>query len=118
MPIKLHFERKQLETFLKNYTKDTKLPVYEGNDDMEVGRHGFITTQVCIPLTKEQRKELKKVEVKKSDSRYRFLEHIKWMMLPNRYPDFLCDEQGKKKAKRYVNISSGRIDSSGEEHNL
>lgn len=118
MPIKLHFERERLEIFLENYTGDAKLPVYEGNDDMEVTWNGFITTQVYMPLTKEQRKDLKKVEMRKSDYRYRFLEHIKWMMLPNRYPEHLCDNQGNKMPRRYIDISTGRIDSSGDEPDL
>lgn len=114
MPIKLHFERRQLETFLTNYTKDTKLPVYEGNEDMEIPWNGFMTTQILMPLDKEQRKQLKRLELPKLDYRYRFIEHIKWMMFPNRYPDYLCDHQGKKKEKRYVDIVSGRVASSSQ----
>ena len=118
MPLKLHFERKKLETFLKNYTGNTKLPVYEGNDDMNVPWNGFITTQVYTPLTKEQRKNLKNTNVPKSDYKYRFLEHIKWMMFPNRYPNYLCDEHGNKIPKKYADLETGRIDSSGEEPDL
>ena len=118
MPIKLHFDREKLKTFLKNYTGDTKIPVYEGNEDMEVTWNGFITTQVYTPLTKEQRKNLKKANVPKSDYRYRFLEHIKWMMFPNRYPNYLCDKHGNKIPKKYADLETGRIDSSGEEPDL
>lgn len=109
MPIKLHFEKNKLETFLRNYTKGTQIPVYEGDEDMEVIWNGYITTQVYSPLTKEQRKQLKEIKLDSSDYRYRFLEHIKWMMLPNRYPKYLCDHQGNKKAKRYVDIVSGIV---------
>ncbi len=109
MPIKLHIERKQIETFLENYTGSKMLPVYEGKEDMNVEWNGFISTQVLMPLSKEQRKQIKDTTLNRSDYRYHFLEHIKWMMLPNRYPDYLCDHQGNKKERRYVNISSGLI---------
>lgn len=118
MPIKLHFEKDKLEIFLRNYTRQTKLPIYEGDQDMEVPWNGYVTTQICRPLTKTQRKELKDKKISTSDYRYNFLEHIKWMMLPNRYPDYLCDKQGNKKPKRYVDVSSGRIDLSGDEPEL
>ena len=118
MPIKLHFERGKLETFLRNYTGDTRLPIYEGNEDMKNFFTGFITTQICRPLTKSQRKQLNEKKVEKSNYKYGFLEHIKWMMHPNRYPDYLCDSQGKKKPKRHIDISSGRINKSGEEPEL
>ena len=118
MPIKLHFEREKLEKFLKNYTGQTKLPIYEGDQDMEVPWNGYVTTQICRPITKNQRKELKDKKISTSDYRYHFWEHIKWMMLPNRYPDYLCDKQGNKKPKRYVDVANGRTDSSGDEPEL
>lgn len=118
MPIKLHFEKEKLETFLKNYVKDTKIPVYEGNDDMQIPWKGFMTTQVYMPLTKDQRKQLKETELPKLDYRYHFLEHIKWMMFPNRYPDYLCDNQGNKKKKRHVDIKTGRIASEDDPYEL
>lgn len=109
MPIKLHFQREELETFLTNYAKDTKIPLYEGNEDMEIAWNGYMTTQVYMPLTKEQRKQLKETNLHSSDYRYRFIEHIKWMMLPNRYPKYLCDHQGNKKEKRYIDVKTGQI---------
>lgn len=118
MPIKLHFEKEKLETFLINYTKSTELPVYEGNEDMQIPWKGFMTTQVYMPLTKDQRKQLKETELPKLDYRYHFLEHIKWMMFPNRYPDYLCDHQGNKKKKRYVDVKSGKIFSPDEPYEL
>lgn len=116
MPIKLHFDRKQIERFLTEYAKKDTLPVYEGDEDMNVEWNDRITTQVLMPLSKEKRKKLKEKEVYKSDYRNRFLGHIKWMMFPNRYPDYLCDHQGKRREKRYVNIKSGIINTESKTH--
>lgn len=114
MPIKLHCERVLIERFFSLYNGTKDVPVYEGENDMKIGNE-IMTTQIVSKLTKYQREMLKgKLEnLSKIDSRYKYLTHINWMMLPNRVPKHIAGEDGKK-PERYVNIKTGKIKKIGQ----
>ena len=81
VPVKLHFDKKKLIKNVKEYTNDTIIPVYEGNNDMYIESSNFkffFTTQILMPLTEKQKKELKKIykSIDKNDYRYNFISHI------------------------------------------
>lgn len=109
MPIKLHFERDRIEKFLDGYTNSTAIPVYEGNEDVEINDE-FLTTQVLMKLSKKQRAEIKSSlkNMSPDDERYKYISHLNWMMLPNRYPEHLKKADGTRQPKVKIDIKTGK----------
>ncbi len=108
MPIKLHFEKDRIEKFLDGYTNNTAIPIYEGNEDVEINDE-FLTTQVLMKLSKKQRAGIKSAlkNMSPDDERYKYISHLNWMMLPNRYPEHL-KENGTRKPKAKIDIKTGK----------
>lgn len=116
MPIKLHVEKDKIEKFLSNYTNSTIIPMYEGNEDMEINDK-FLTTQVLMKLSKSQRAKLKSTiqTMSPDDERYKYIEHLNWMMFPKRYPNYLKQKDGTIKPKKKIDLQSG-IEQQDEEN--
>lgn len=107
MPIKLHFERDTIEKFLDGYTNSTAIPIYEGNEDVGINDK-FLTTQVLMKLSKQQRAGIKSAlkNMSSDDERYKYISHLNWMMFPNRYPEHL-KKDGIRKSKIKIDIRTG-----------
>lgn len=113
MPIKLHCSKEKILEFVKNYSNNSIIPVYEGNEDMKIHKRTgdkFYGTQILLKLSKDQRKILRKKadEITPDNTYYKFVKHINWMSLPKRVPEFLLNENNTF-VKRYYDLEKNKI---------
>lgn len=119
LPVRLHIEKNMVRDFLQAYTGDTKIPIYDGNEDFRVfGRQ--ISTQYLIPVGQdkaEKVKELSKAFNEGADKR-NFLEHVAFICGDEAYPEHLRVPQKKKRrgrpnrkkpTTRYIDLKDGNI---------
>lgn len=105
MPLRLHISRKMLLQFLQERQKDFIVPMYSGYEDFKLnGRR--ISTQIMMPLTDKQKKEIEEISLKTSEDNrlYRFIKHIVFLANALCYPEHLkrkktVIKKGKKKIK-------------------
>ena len=113
MPIKLHCSKEKILEFVKNYSNNSIIPVYAGNEDMKIHKRNgdkFYGTQILLKLSKDQRKILRKKadEITPDNTYYKFVKHINWMSLPKRVPEFLLNENNTF-VKRYYDLEKNKI---------
>ena len=102
MPLFFHMEKSDIREFIRSISGDTKIPVYKGGNDMDLGFDN-ITTQIAYPLSKKKKKELKKSSCVSYAKK--FLNHIQWLQDGKSVPDHLKDEPNE-----VYNMETGKIE--------
>lgn len=116
LPVRLHIDKNMVRDFLQAYKGDTKIPIYDGNEDFKVfGRQ--ITTQYLIPVGQDKAEKIKELSktFDEGGDRRNLLEHVAFICGDEAYPEHLrVNPRNKKKAKkkpatRYIDLKDGKI---------
>ena len=90
-PIMLHYHKDKLKEIIKELTGSAEIPVYRGEKDFiehnqNNGKDGVIATNILFPLDRNQRINIIKRagSLKKSDTNYRYVNHISWSINPKK----------------------------------
>ena len=90
-PIMLHYHKDKLKEIIKELTGSAEIPVYRGAKDFiehnqNNGKDGVIATNILFPLDRNQRINIIKRagSLKKSDTNYRYVNHISWSINPKK----------------------------------
>lgn len=90
-PIMLHYHKDKLKEIIKEITGSAEIPVYRGAKDFiehnqNNGKDGVIATNILFPLDRNQRINIIKRagSLKKSDTNYRYVNHISWSINPKK----------------------------------
>ena len=116
LPVRLHIDKNMVRDFLQAYKGDTKIPIYDGNEDFRVfGRQ--ISTQFLIPVGPDKAEKIKELSkaFEEGGDRRNLLEHVAFICGDEAYPEHLRVKPNKKKkskkkpATRYIDLKDGII---------
>lgn len=85
----------------------TYIPVYEGNSDFTLN-YEHINAHIVLPFEKRHKKFLRNYNATLSHL-YPFVSHIKFLANNDKLPPSIKDENGKRKPRSYINLSTGQI---------
>lgn len=96
-PIHVHISRQLLQDALINMKQTTTLPVYEGHEDFfidsankEIGiNRRLLQNHICLPFEKRHKKFLQTKSLTKDNYKYNFLQHLKFLSNPDKFPEHL-----------------------------
>ena len=77
MPLRLHINKKELVSFLKNFKNSSVIPIYEGNADM-IYKGRMLKSRAFMPLTEERESFIiqKNKNLNVVDLKYNYIRHI------------------------------------------
>ena len=77
MPLRLHINKKELVSFLKNFKNSSVIPIYEGNADM-IYKGKMLKSRAFMPLTEERESFIiqKNKNLNVVDLKYNYIRHI------------------------------------------
>ena len=108
MPLRLHINRNLLADLLRLKNIDTKIPLYDGQDDF-IKDGEAITSNVLMPLPNKHkvniRNRLKELKNQNTEET-KFLEHLMFLADQDKYPKHL-KQNGRRPARRYIDLSTG-----------
>lgn len=117
MPIRLHIKKEFLIEILRDYNKETKVPIYEGDRDFIINSE-LIPTNILMPLQKRQKNAVKEEfsNIQEESDRTKFIKHLRFLANHDKYPEHLKVEthtsKGIKKVRlprRYIDLVTGEI---------
>ncbi len=77
MPLRLHINKRELVSFLKNFKNSSVIPIYEGNADM-IYKGKMLKSRAFMPLTEERESFIiqKNKNLNVVDLKYNYIRHI------------------------------------------
>lgn len=114
-PISEHIHFKNLKDFYINYTGQSKIAIYEGDEDFKDSSGKHITSKIVLPLMDKQVDQLKQACSKKSytPEAKDTVEHLYFLVNNSRIPDSLANKSNPKKKtrtpRRYLDLLDGKI---------
>jgi hypothetical protein len=114
-PISEHIHFKNLKDFYINYTGQSKIAIYDGDEDFKDSSGKHISSKIVLPMMSKQVELLKQACINKSypPEVKNTIEHLYFLANNNRFPESLANKSNSKKKsrtpRRYLDLSDGKI---------
>ena len=114
-PVSLHYDLEKIRNVIKNYRRDSKFPVYKGEEDFSIeGKDKsklYMSNFILMPIHSSRVKKLKKfsTNVKEKSPYYKYIKHLVWISSPKSIPEHLKNNPDNE--EKYVDLVTGNMES-------